>query len=501
MPGSTMHKLVICFVILLSLFCNCAWGATIVVDTTADDQIANGNCTLHEAMEAANTNTVVDGCTAGEPGSDTVDLRGIEGGIYLNMTLPFTEEDMSIIGPGSDNLLIHANGIGGSIFSIKGSSGQVTVDMSGIRITGGNINGNGGGIYVYPGNTLNLSSCSVDHNSAALDGGGIINDQGKLSLTNCDVLYNTSASRGGGMANFTGELTIINTSIGNNTSADNGGGIYNLNGTAELSYSALETNTAEYRGGGIYSYGTDAEITLFECPVTGNNTVRQGAGGIYNASTMTLTRVTISQNKTPDWYGGGGIWNDGSIRIEESTISGNTANNSVGGILTQGTATLDNTTISSNIGIGFLNSAADNAEAELTNCTIVSNTEGGITNWRSLTLKNTVVANNTSYDCTFSKPIISNGFNLDSDNTCGLTGPGDLPNTDPLLGPLQDNGGPTQTHALQARSPAIDAGDNVGCPAADQRGVRRPQGIACDIGAYEYEFRAMSWIPLLLLED
>ena len=81
----------------------------------------------------------------------------------------------------------------------------------------------------------------------------------------------------------------------------------------------------------------------------------------------------------------------------------------------------------------------------------------------------------------------SQGHNLDSDNTCNLSSVGDLPNTDPLLGPLQDNGGPTETHALLPESPAIDAGDNAACPSTDQRGIIRPQGSACDIGAFELE--------------
>ncbi len=82
----------------------------------------------------------------------------------------------------------------------------------------------------------------------------------------------------------------------------------------------------------------------------------------------------------------------------------------------------------------------------------------------------------------------SGGHNLDSGSSCNFTKPGDLSNRNPLLGPLQDNGGRTPTLALQAGSPAIDAGDLIGCPATDQRGVLRPQHGQCDIGAFEAEF-------------
>jgi hypothetical protein len=87
--------------------------------------------------------------------------------------------------------------------------------------------------------------------------------------------------------------------------------------------------------------------------------------------------------------------------------------------------------------------------------------------------------------------ITSNGHNLDSDNTCNLTAVGDLPDTDPRLGPLQDNGGPTLTHTLLFGSPAMDAADNSACPATDQRGFTRPMDgdgdgtPTCDIGAFE----------------
>lgn len=153
--------------------------------------------------------------------------------------------------------------------------------------------------------------------------------------------------------------------------------------------------------------------------------------------------------------------------MTNSTISGNSAAISGGGLY-NGNA--PGTTSSS---------------STITNATIKGNTApsgGGISNdsGNTVTLKNTIVG-------VCNGPITSNGHNLSNTNTCGLTGPGDIQNADALLGPLQNNGGPTKTHALLLGSPAIDAGDNLGCPATDQRGVARPFSTACDIGAYEYD--------------
>ncbi len=145
-----------------------------------------------------------------------------------------------------------------------------------------------------------------------------------------------------------------------------------------------------------------------------------------------------------------------------------------GGIHNEGTLTLTNSTVSGNT-----------ARCAGEGCDAVG---GGIHNRGTFTPANTIVAKNPSGgDCSNLGTITSNGFNLDSDNSCNLNmGLGDLPGVDPLLGSLQNNGGPTETHALLPGSPAIDAVTS-GCPppATDQRGVSRPQGIHCDIGAYE----------------
>ena len=479
MSRPALYYLLICFITMCSLFCSPTRATTITVNTTADDYDTNGNCTLREAINAANTNAVVDNCTAGEFGNDTIDLTGLSGSISLNSPMTHITEDLTITGSGAGSLLVHANGTGGSIFEINSPGDDQRVNISGLRITGGDVLGNGAGIYVYTGDTLNLIYCTVDNNKASLDGGGIIN-AGTLTLTDCTLMNNTVTQRGGGIMNARGTLTITNSTVSGNTSTNgDGGGIYNFDGT----------------------------VTLINSTITNNRAINVMGGGIYNRinSTLMLTDCTVSDNTAGTW--GGGITNGGSMTLANCTVSGNTDGLGAAGILNQGTTTLINTTVSGNTGNGFRNSAGDLTNAEFTNCTVAFNTGGGIHIEHPATLKNTIVANNVSDDCS-GHDIISNGYNLDSDNTCGFTGTGDLPNTDPLIGPLRDNGGHTKTHAIQAGSPAIDAGDNTVCPATDQRGITRPQDgdgdskAVCDIGAYElFLSKAMPWIPLLMLDN
>ena len=133
----------------------------------------------------------------------------------------------------------------------------------------------------------------------------------------------------------------------------------------------------------------------------------------------------------------------------------------------------------------------DSGPSELVNTTVTGNSAvlyGGLaTNpaFSTLNLTNTIVASNLSGgDC--SSGVTSLGFNFDSDGSCGFVAIGDISGVDPLLGSLQDNGGPTETHALLPGSPAIDQAPVADCTlTADQRGVARPQGVACDIGAFE----------------
>jgi len=244
-------------------------------------------------------------------------------------------------------------------------------------------------------------------------------------------------------------------------------------------------------GGGVLVY-SGSTVTMSNVVVSGNASAAF-SGGIVNFGTLTLTNVTVSGNSATN---GAGITNssEGVLTLANVTVSENTASEFGGGLDNFGAAALTNVTVSGNAatidGGGIEN--AGGSTLTLVNVTVSGNTGGGIVNLGTVILKNVLLSGNTAppedSNCEFdpATPVTSLGHNLDSGTTCGFTGPGDLNNVNALLGPLQNNGGLTRTHALLSGSPAINAGTNTGCPATDQRGVGRPQGATCDIGAFEF---------------
>jgi hypothetical protein len=228
--------------------------------------------------------------------------------------------------------------------------------------------------------------------------------------------------------------------------------------------------------------------------IAGGNPMRPGNGaGIANRGDpnampfpifgrIRLSRVTVSNNSVPGGLGGGVASGFGTTAILTNvTISGNQSN-SGGGLVNGGGASLTNVTLSGNsapAGGGVVTVRPPHPQGAPGSATTLRNT---ILN-RGALGKNCFVPGPPFW------PPASAGDNISSDNSCNLTGPGDRNGTDPLLAPLADNGGFTPTHALLPGSPAIDAVLSNPCPppATDQRGVRRPQGARCDIGAYERE--------------
>jgi len=204
-------------------------------------------------------------------------------------------------------------------------------------------------------------------------------------------------------------------------------------------------------------------------------------GGILNKGILTIKNSTIANNKTN--FSAGGIYSIGSssLTVLNSTIANNSAQSQGGGMWVDKGSVANSTIVGNTGSIGggiFKQPIFPGIDQFLTitNSTISGNT---IHNNGSMVAIGNSILNNSS--CT-SSPVNDGGNNLDSGNTCNFTNNA-LVNTDPLLGSLGDNGGPTQTMALQAGSPAINMGTK--CLATDQRGVTRPQGAACDIGAYE----------------
>jgi len=273
-------------------------------------------------------------------------------------------------------------------------------------------------------------------------------------------------------------------------------------GSATVSFTDLTIqngNISDGSGaGGILNGG---DLTLTRVKVT-NNTAASVGGGIITFGNLTITDSTISNNHATgigefnSGYGAGIFISGASpiVTINNTTISGNTAAGSGGGIHNQGELTLNltNVTLSDNAadrGSGMTNTNSNTTT--ILNCTIANNHlltgghSGGILNFATLNIKNTIVAGNDGNQCSNGGTWTSQGYNISSDTSCTFTQTGDQENTDPRLAALADYGGYTLTHALLSGSPAIDTGTDTGCPATDQRGVSRPQGTHCDIGAFE----------------
>jgi hypothetical protein len=269
---------------------------------------------------------------------------------------------------------------------------------------------------------------------------------------------------------YDGSPTVMHCSFTDNHADHQGGGMYNVGGSPMVVSCTFSGNKSNELGGGMANAGGSATVT--DCTFSDNWALGFG-GGMSNGpvgSSATVTRCTFFENRA---LGGGGMYNFVcSPMVTNCTFSGNSAES----------------------GGGMYN---DNASPTVTHCTFSGNTAPDGSAIYSFadpggggapSLANTIV-DGTCYGT----PPISNGYNVERRTSCSCLNLTDLQNTDPLLGPLADNGGPTWTHALLAGSPALDAippaNDYNGAPLTDQRGVARPQpsGGDCDIGAVEMD--------------
>jgi cysteine-rich repeat protein len=241
--------------------------------------------------------------------------------------------------------------------------------------------------------------------------------------------------------------------------------------------------------GGAITMSGGAQLTLIDCVVSGNQTTNVGGGVYVDNGSLLMIGTTVTDNSAGNVGGGVYIGPGSSGRILNSTITANHAGNTSGGIGNEGRLTLNNVTVTDNT-CGNTGAGVDN------------DFDGG----PSLLVANSIIANNNivrffnsaivPQDC--KGPITTRGYNLLEATTfgCELDGPGlgtDILGQDPQLGPLADNGGPTPTQAIPDTSAAVNAGNPAvpgsgavdACEGSDQRGIDRPSGLRCDIGAFE----------------
>jgi predicted outer membrane repeat protein len=490
---------------------------TIIVTNTND----NGPGSLRQALADAG-----DGYTI---------IFSITGTIGLTSGELLVDKFIYISGPGADTLAVDG-GATGRVFHI-GTGKRVVI--SGMTIMNGNTccsSPNGGGIYNDHA-VLRINDCAIRGN-VAINGGGVYNDGSNgvaSAVINNTIFTNNSASNGDGGAIYNSGYSgvgnlIVQTSTLTGNSAMNGGGagVANDQATATLNNCVVAGNSAG--GGGAATnggyLGGYAQLEIIDSILSDNSAFNVGGaiinGGTAGTANVYISGSTVSGNSAGNV--GGGVLSDESdngavnLQITSSTLSGNSAGNVAGGIENSaltGTANvyISNSTISGNSadngggGVvstgGFPPSSNATVNLYITNTTFSGNSSpnggGAISSGGNYGTNPIVSLSNTILNAGTSGPnidgegtVMSLGYNLSSDDGGGhLTGPGDQVNTDPLLGPLQNNGGPTLTHALVAGSPAIDAGDPSFTPPPfyDQRGpgFNRVVNGRIDIGSFEVQ--------------
>jgi len=433
-----------------------AWSADIVVNTTADTILNDGECSLREAMINADNNAATwPDCAPGN-GADTLTFS-VSGIIRLTSALPILTDQSGLTIDGSGQSVTisgDTNETGIPTVPIFSAYSNTSLTLQNLTLTKGNSGANcGGAVSVTYQGTLTIINVTLSDNQS-ICGGAIANDRGTVSVTNSTFMNNFSTGPAGAISNG-GPMTITNSTFSGNSTTGNQHGGAIINGDS---------------------------LNIINSTFTGNHTDGSGWGGciMNNGGTLIINNSTFSDNTTKT-YGGAIAINFGPVTAINSTFYNNSAVGFGGAIWVneQGSLTVTNGTLSGNVA-----SAGNN---------IYNNNGSAI---YPVTLLNTILISSSWSNC--GGLIVNGGNNIDSDTACGWgSNLGSLSNTNSLLAPLANNGGVTQTMALFPGSPAIDGviyNAPNGCPSTDQRGF--PRIGLCDIGAYEYGAR--TYLPLIL---
>jgi predicted outer membrane repeat protein len=473
---------------LLTTFAGSAGASTtITVDNNGDGvataanctDLVPGNCTLRDAALAA-----IDG--------DTINFDASISLITLTTGTVETTA-VNIIGPGASSLTITNNAASGlyDLFSIEGNGDAV---ISGLTVTnnrikslndgkftldGVTVSGSsgayGGALYAGNDGVLEIIDSTFENNTATVDGGAvyIYNDNDASisgsTFTNNEALYDGGAIYGETVY----DVTIVDCTITGNSAGDDGGGLsFFQSDPAVLSITdtTIDANDAGNNGGGLNVEAGGPLIVNITSSTVSNNTAEASAGILFNDPdiTATINNSTISANAA--LYGGGGVYvhSGSSLSINQSTISGNSS------------ASTSPETGGGGIAIG------DNTSVVTLSGSIVSGNTSGLVGTEDIGLYSSLSSDTGSITAT-------NSLIGEVDSRITVNGTNNVNSTNPMLGALANNGGPTKTMALLSGSPAIDAGPN---PVAtftgnefDQRGpgYARVVGGLVDIGAFEIQ--------------
>lgn len=420
--------------------------------------------------------------------------------------------------------------------------------------------GQGGGVYNASSGRMTIDNCILRSNQAntstsssenAFNGGGAIYNSGRMTVSNSIIETNTTSRYGAGVHNFGGDLSITASIIKSNTGpavdssgsggasgAGGGGGVANFGGQVTLRDSWVDQNRS-MEGGGIYNFPggpLSARVIIISSSISANSADMWG-GGISNWDKLSVIYTAVNGNRVGatggsfGWSGsfmgeGGGISNMalGDALVQHSTISGNTVARAGGGIYNGARVKLVHVTLRNNKAANGQLCTSGGSFTSFTNCSgsyvfgneVFNSNASGSTN-KEIIFERTIIGGGASPagNCLagdvdtdgFAAAMVkvvpfkatSNGYNIDSGNTCALSTTTDRINTDPQLAALSDFGQgatlpggakvPQSIHTPNAGSPAINAIPNASCPkpGIDQRLYIRPEttGGRCDIGAVE----------------
>jgi hypothetical protein len=422
-------------------------------------------------------------------------------------------------------------GYGGAVYSVASpaSDPAPVLKLTGVQVTHNTAAVAGGGLALLSKVDTDLTGATnVDNNTAAVLGGGVYNT-GKLKVTNSTVDGNDTGFQGGGIYNGpavatdTPSLTLVDASIDDNTAANAGGGLVTVKGATLTATGGHISGNSALGGGGVVV--GDAAPASFDGTDFVNNTASAlGGGALLNSGSTTIAHATLSANHALHTTGntglGGAIYSGSSttnavtsLKIEASTIAGNDAYSTSALLLfstgtgATNTTSIDRSTITGNTSEANVGAIAQFHPLTITSSTITDNTavggSGGLTIFAPATagIAGTIVSGNSGPEC--AGAAVDGGYNLTDagDPSCGFVAATNV-HADPQLGALVDNGGSTDTRKPGPSSPALDkvsagtatpltnavSGTAVslcGAGFLDQRDVARPQGAKCDIGAVE----------------